>query len=344
MYSAANDLGIQLIVQTPVAADGQSVLDAIDAVFAQAPMPSVSGLIVAIPDTNFTSTTGVRARVVQLMNSGVAVGSVHSGEALASDTYLVNNFGMEKLIFHVGPDNYGSGWAVARRLLTTRTHNFTRALCVYAYSGNAAIDARCQGFADAMAAAGVACESLLIPDALGNPESSTFVIGQVLIRTTGPPPPDVVFGSNAIAGLMVARALLEHNLKQVGFGVMEISPDVSDFLYDRVATVGADPQLYMQGYLSVRSQSPLTVAHCLLIRRLRAPRVCSQVMLMALYNRTAQRPVTRFFQTGPVLLDFQTHDLKLHATQESVGFPRCPSQEYSAICIDYNASPACAAV
>jgi simple sugar transport system substrate-binding protein len=120
----------------------------------------------------------------------------------------------------------------------------TTALCVNQEVGNVALDLRCQGFTDAMEAAGGTVEVLAVE--LSDPTDSQQKIDAKLasgsfdsILTLGP------------TGSAPALAAIEEGGYDVLLATFDLSPDVLAAIRDGKMLFAIDQQQYIQGYLPI---------------------------------------------------------------------------------------------
>ncbi|GAB4431913.1 MAG: sugar ABC transporter substrate-binding protein [Chloroflexi bacterium OHK40] len=223
---AAADMGVTVEYQAPQTFDMVQMSQLIDAAVASGP----DGLVVSIPDAD-----ALRASIESAVAAGIPVISMNSGSDVAQE------FG---LLTHVGQTEYEAGFGGGERMAAA---GVTNALCVNQEVGNAGLDARCNGFTDAMSAAGGTVEVLAVD--LANPTDSQQRISAALASN-----PDV----NGVltlgpTGAAPALAALEADgkLGSVQLATFDLSPEVLEAINAGNILFAIDQQQYLQGYLPI---------------------------------------------------------------------------------------------
>jgi len=221
--AAANDLGITANYRAPQSDDLDVVAMAqlIDTAVAAAP----DGIIVSIPDAD-----ALRDSINAAIEAGIPVLSINSG----SDTF--EELG---LITHVGQTEFEAGVGAGERMAA---EGVTNTLCVNQEVGNAALDLRCEGFAEGLG--GVPSEVIAVD--LSDPASSQATIEAALsadpsvdgILTLGP------------TGAAPALLALEGN-DAVKLATFDLSPEVLQAIDEGRMLFAIDQQQYLQGYQGV---------------------------------------------------------------------------------------------
>ena len=195
----------------------------IDAAVASNP----DGLVVSIPDADALGDS-IRAAVA----AGIPVISMNSGSDVAKDLGI---------LVHVGQIEYEAGFGGGERMAAAGAKN---GLCVNQEVGNVALDLRCQGFTDAMTAAGGTVEVLAVE--LSDPVDSQQKIDAKLasgtydsVLTLGP------------TGAAPALAAMEEGGYEIMLGTFDLSPDVLAAIRDGKMLFAIDQQQYIQGYLPI---------------------------------------------------------------------------------------------
>ena len=167
--------------------------------------------------------------------AGIPVISMNSGSDVAKDLGIMN---------HVGQTEYEAGYGGGERMAAAGA---TKAICVNQEVGNVALDLRCQGFTDAMSAAGGSVSVLAVE--LADPVDSQQRIAAALqsdpdvdsILTLGP------------TGAAPAMAALEDmgKMGEIKLATFDLSPEVLAAVRDGNMLFAIDQQQYEQGYLPI---------------------------------------------------------------------------------------------
>ena len=221
--AAANDLGITANYRAPQSDDLDVVAMAqlIDTAVAAAP----DGIIVSIPDAD-----ALRDSINAAIEAGIPVLSINSG----SDTF--EELG---LITHVGQTEFEAGVGAGERMAA---EGVTNTLCVNQEVGNAALDLRCEGFAEGLG--GVPSEVIAVD--LSDPASSQATIEAAL---SADPSVDgiITLGPTGAAPALLA---LEGN-DAVKLATFDLSPEVLQAIDEGRMLFAIDQQQYLQGYQGV---------------------------------------------------------------------------------------------
>jgi len=222
---AAKDMRVTVEYQAPQTFDMVAMSQLIDAAVASQP----DGLVVSIPDADALGDS-IRAAV----DAGIPVISMNSGSDVAKELGIMN---------HVGQTEYEAGYGGGERMADA---GVTKAICVNQEIGNVALDLRCQGFADALEAAG-ATSSVVAVD-LADPVDSQQRVAAAIqadpeingVLTLGP------------TGAAPALAALEDlGLDQIKLATFDLSPEVLDAVESGRMLFAIDQQQYLQGYLPI---------------------------------------------------------------------------------------------
>jgi simple sugar transport system substrate-binding protein len=223
---AGTDMGVTVEYQAPGTFDMVAMAQLIDAAVASQP----DGLVVSVPDPDALGDS-IRAAVA----AGIPVISMNSGSDVAAELGVLN---------HVGQTEYEAGFGGGERMAAAGA---TNALCVNQEVGNVALDLRCQGFTDAMTAAGASVEVLAVD--LADPVDAQQRIAGALqanpdidsVLTLGP------------TGAAPALAALEEGgqLGTIKLATFDLSPEVLEAVRDGNMLFAIDQQQYLQGYLPI---------------------------------------------------------------------------------------------
>lgn len=223
---AAEDMGVSVEYQAPTTFDMVAMAQLIDAAVATAP----DGLVVSVPDAEALGPS-IEAAVA----AGIPVITMNSGSDVAKELGALT---------HVGQTEYEAGFGGGERMAAA---GVTKALCVNQEVGNAGLDARCQGFTDAMTAAGGTVEVLGVD--LADPTGAQQKIEAALTAA-----PDVngvlTLGPTGSAPALAAMEALGLGGK-VQLATFDLSPEVLQALKDGKMLFAIDQQQYIQGYLPI---------------------------------------------------------------------------------------------
>ncbi|MEO8395189.1 MAG: sugar ABC transporter substrate-binding protein [Chloroflexota bacterium] len=223
---AAADMRVTVDYESPQTFDMVAMSQLIDAAVASKP----DGLVVSIPDPDALS-PAIKAAVA----AGIPVVSINSGSDVAAALGV---------LAHVGQTEYDAGKGGGERMAAAGAKN---ALCVNQEVGNVALDQRCQGFTDAMTAAGgkvtILAVDLSDPTGAGNRVSAALSADESIdsIFTLGP--------TGAAPALKVLTD--EGTLGKIMLATFDLSPDVLQAIVDGNVLFAIDQQQYMQGYLPI---------------------------------------------------------------------------------------------
>ncbi len=223
---AARDVGARVEYQAPESFDMVTMAQLIDAAVASGP----DGLVVSMPDAD-----ALEPSLRAAMEDGIAVVTINSGNDVAERLGVLN---------HVGQTEYEAGYGGGERMAAAGVR---KAFCVNMEVGNAALDLRCQGFADAMQAAGATTEVLAVE--LGDPTESQQRIRAGLAAD---PTIEGILTLGPTSALPALQALQEdRKLGQITFATFDLSPEILDAIERGDILFAIDQQQYLQGYLPV---------------------------------------------------------------------------------------------
>jgi simple sugar transport system substrate-binding protein len=223
---AAADLGVRVEYQAPVRFDMVEMSHLIEAVTASRP----SGLVVSIPDAAALGGP-IRAAIA----AGIPVISINSGD----DAYRALG-----ILAHIGQTEYEAGAGAGERLAGEGTRH---ALCVNHEVGNLALDRRCEGFRDALVAAGGEVRVLAVD--LADPEDTEQRVAGALAAD---PAIDglLTLGPNA-ADPTLAALDQSGRAASIAWAAFDLTPRVLEAVRDGRIRFAIDQQQYLQGYLPV---------------------------------------------------------------------------------------------
>jgi simple sugar transport system substrate-binding protein len=226
LHDAGRDLGVRVEYQAPNTFDMVRMSQLVEAAVASRP----AGLVVSVPDASALAGS-IRAAVA----AGVPVVSINSGDGAWMELGL---------LAHIGQTEYEAAFAGGARLAGAGVR---RALCVNHEVGNLALDARCQGLADALRAAGGTTTVLAI--AIADPDDARQRVAGALaadasidgVLTLGP--------TGAAATLAALRET--GRAGRIPFGTFDLGPDVLRAVASGDILFAIDQQPYLQGYMAV---------------------------------------------------------------------------------------------
>lgn len=223
---AGEDMGVTVEYQAPGTFDMVAMSQLIDAAVASNP----DGLIVSIPDA-----AALGPSIEAAVAAGIPVISMNSGSDVAAELGIMN---------HVGQTEYEAGLGGGQRMAAA---GVTKSLCVNQEVGNSALDARCQGYTDAMTEAGGTVEVLAVE--ISDPTGAQQAIEAAL---TADPELNGVFtlGPTGAAPAMAALDSLGKT-GEIKLATFDLSPEVLTAIKDGNMEFAIDQQQYLQGYLPV---------------------------------------------------------------------------------------------
>ncbi len=223
---AGKDMGVQVEYQAPQTFDMVAMSQLIDAAVASKP----NGLIVSVPDAD-----ALGPSITAAVDAGIPVITMNSGSDVAADLGALN---------HVGQTEYEAGLGAGQRMAEA---GVKKTLCVNQEVGNAALDARCQGFTDGLKDSGATVDVLAVD--LADPTGTQQKIAAAL---TAAPDTDGILTLGPTGAAPALAALRESGqLESVKLATFDLSPEVLQALVDGEMLFAIDQQQYLQGYLPV---------------------------------------------------------------------------------------------
>ncbi|MEW5960799.1 MAG: sugar ABC transporter substrate-binding protein [Chloroflexota bacterium] len=227
---AARDLGVDLTIISPPRFDPEQTAQDIDKGLAAKP----DGLGVTVTDGVLYEEPMMRA-----INSGIPVIAYNSADWRPREERI-------PYLTYIGQDEYVGGLSGGRRMIAA--HGGTRGVCVNQAVGHVGLDARCQGFSDALAEAGLESEVLAITN---DPAESATIMNDYFTAN-----PDVDLwltlgpnGANPFYAFMSEAGLAAGDIYH---GTFDLSPEIAAKIKDGTTDFGIDQQPYVQGYLVVQ--------------------------------------------------------------------------------------------
>lgn len=224
--AAAADMRVTVEYQAPATFDMVAMAQLIDAAVASDP----DGLVVSVPDAD-----ALGPSIEAAIAAGIPVISINSGSDVAEELGV---------LAHIGQTEYEAGWGGGQRMAEA---GVTNALCINQEVGNAGLDLRCQGFADALAEAGGASTVLAVdladPTGTQNTVAAALTADETIngILALGPT------GSTPTLAALEAEGLLG----TIPVATFDLSPEVLAAVRDGQMLFAIDQQQYTQGYLAV---------------------------------------------------------------------------------------------
>jgi simple sugar transport system substrate-binding protein len=224
--AAARDMRVTVEYQAPPTFDMVAMSQLIDAAVATEP----DGLVVSVPDAD-----ALGESIRKAVDAGIPVISINSGSDVAGELGV---------LAHIGQTEREAGVGGGQRMAEAGARN---ALCVNQEVGNVALDLRCEGFTEAMEAAGGKVTVLVVD--LADPTGAASRISAALaedetidsIFTLGP--------TGAAPALQVLDQ--EGRLGEILLATFDLSPEVLEAIRDGNMLFAIDQQQFTQGYLPI---------------------------------------------------------------------------------------------
>jgi simple sugar transport system substrate-binding protein len=221
--AAAEDMGVTVEYQAPETFDMVAMSELIDAAVASQP----DGLVVSIPDAD-----ALGPSIQAAVDAGIPVISMNSGSDVFQDLGV---------LVHVGQTEFEAGLIAGQKFADEGVKN---PICINQEVGNAALDARCDGFFE-----GLGVKGEVIPVDLNDPAGTTETVAGVLqqnadvdgILTLGPTGATPTLEALDQAGM----------LGDVKFATFDLSPEVLQAITDGDMLFAIDQAQYLQGYLPI---------------------------------------------------------------------------------------------
>jgi len=218
---AAKAMNVTAEYRNPPTGDLTEMARLIDAAVASKP----AGLIVSIPDPD-----ALGAAIKGAVAAGVPTVSINSGSEVR-----------EKLgvLFHVGQPEYAAGLGAGRR---AKAAGVKDGLCINHEIANAALEQRCQGYADGL---GIKLTMLDVgsdPTEIRNRVTATLsqhkYDGVLTLGPTGADPALAALQEGGMAG-------------KVHFATFDLGPKIIEGIKSGAIAFAIDQQQYLQGYLPI---------------------------------------------------------------------------------------------
>jgi len=221
---AAKDMNVDVHYQAPDTFDMVRMSQLIDAAVATKP----DGLVVSIPDAKALGPAIKRA-----VAAGIPVISANSG----SDVY--KSLGV---LVHIGQPEYDAGYQGGLRMADAGAR---KAICLNGEVGNAALDLRCQGFADALAKVGGTSKVLGV--SLADPTGTQQATQAAILSDH----PDALFSVATVAIPALKAIQASGNTGKIKLATFDLGPAELQAVADGEMLFCIDQQEYLQGYLPI---------------------------------------------------------------------------------------------
>lgn len=217
------DMGVKVTYSAPDTFDMVKMGQLIDAACAKNP----SGLVISLPDA-----TALGPSVEKCITAGIPVISANSG----SDV-----FASLGILTHVGQEESVAGEAAGVRMKDAGGKN---AICVNQEVGNAALDARCNGFAEGFAPGAMTVLQVDLKD-------PTTAQQKIAAALTADPTIDTVMALGPTGSTPTIAALKDLGNSTIKVGTFDLSKDVLDAISAGTMLFAIDQQQYLQGYMPI---------------------------------------------------------------------------------------------
>ncbi|HEV2580099.1 MAG TPA: sugar ABC transporter substrate-binding protein, partial [Ktedonobacteraceae bacterium] len=225
---AAKDMCVTAIYESPTGAtfDVVAMAHLIDTAVSAHP----SGLVVSIPDANALGPS-IKAAVA----AGIPVISINSGSDVAKSLGV---------LVHIGQTEEQAGIGGGEKMGAAGVKH---ALCVNQEVGNAALELRCKGFKEGLAATGGTIKEIGVN--LSNPTQTQQTIEAALQHD---PTIDGILTLGPTGATPAIKALQDLNkLGQIKLATFDLSSDVLNAIKAGQMLFAIDQQQYLQGYLPI---------------------------------------------------------------------------------------------
>jgi simple sugar transport system substrate-binding protein len=221
---AEADLGIEVEYNAPESFDMVEMSQLIDTAVASEP----DGIVISNPDPS-----GLGDAIQGAIDAGIPVLSINSGSDVFADLGLIT---------HIGQTEFEAGQGAGERMAEA---GVTNTLCINQEVGNAALDLRCEGFADGLG--DIPSEMIVVE--LADPTGAQAAIEAALsenpdvdgILTLGPTGADPALAALEAAGR-----------DDVQIATFDLSENVLTAIDEGRMLFAIDQQQYLQGYLGVQ--------------------------------------------------------------------------------------------
>jgi simple sugar transport system substrate-binding protein len=227
--AAAEDMkphGVTVNYSAPTTFDMNAMAQLITAAVGKNPQ----GLVVSIPDA-----TALGPAIQSAVDAGIPVISANSG----SDVY--KSLG---ILTHVGQDEFPAGKGAGEKMAALGVKN---AICINQEVGNAALDARCAGFAEGLGSAG---KSTVVQVDLND---QTGAQSAIVAALQADPTIDAVMALGPTGAAPALKAVDQlGKTGQIHIATFDLSPDMLAGIKAGTVDFAIDQQQFLQGYLPIQ--------------------------------------------------------------------------------------------
>jgi simple sugar transport system substrate-binding protein len=250
---AAENMGVNVTVLGPDEFDLEKTATLID----QAVAANPDGIALTVTDAVL-----FKEPIMRALDAGIPVVAYNAGSGPIVDDI--------PYMTYVGQDEYQGGYLGGLRLAA---EGGTAGVCINQQVGHTGLDARCQGFTDALTEKGIPAEVLAIGDDLA--ESQTIIDDYF----TANPDVDIALtlgpnGATPFYAFMEAAGLGPDDITH---GTFDLNEEIVSHIEDGSSMFGIDQQPFLQGY--------------------------GAVMMLTLLNRQKIVPALPVTPTGPGFVD-----------------------------------------
>jgi len=218
----ATDMGVKVNYHAPQTFDMNEMGQLIDAAIGTNPQ----GLVVSLPDA-----TALGPHVQAAVAAGIPVISANSG----SDVFA--SLGIKT---HVGQDEFPAGKGGGEMM---KAAGVTNAICINQEVGNAALDARCAGFAE-----GLGAKSTVVQVDLNDPVGAATQIAAALSADATI---NGVMALGPTGSSPTLAAIAQLGLTGIHVGTFDLSQEVLAAIKAGTMDFAIDQQQFLQGYLPI---------------------------------------------------------------------------------------------
>jgi simple sugar transport system substrate-binding protein len=217
--------GVTVNYSAPTTFDMNAMAQLITAAVGKNPQ----GLVVSIPDA-----TALGPAIESAVAAGIPVVSANSGSDVYKDLGILT---------HVGQDEFPAGKGAGEQMAAA---GVTNAICINQEVGNAALDARCAGFAEGLGSGTSTVLQVDLNDQVGAKnaisaalQADATINGILALGPTGAAPALAALEELGTAG-------------QVQLATFDLSPEVLDAIKAGTMSFAIDQQQFLQGYLPIQ--------------------------------------------------------------------------------------------
>lgn len=188
---------------------------------------SPQGLVVSIPDA-----TALGPAIESAVAAGIPVISANSG----SDV-----FASLGILTHVGQDEFPAGVGAGQKMAAA---GVTNTICINQEVGNAALDARCAGFAEGLGGVPSTVVQVDLNDQAG-------AANQIVAALQADPSIDGILALGPTGAAPTLAAFQQLGRSDIKLATFDLSADVLDAIKGGTMLFAIDQQQYLQGYLPI---------------------------------------------------------------------------------------------